>query len=417
MHCGAAFDDVAGGCAGTVVGAVVRRAGKECGGLSGVMLTVGLNRTAGHVIVQRPSQLAGDGVGVEIVDHIGGADEQFPGANVRFEDHAELKVAVPVIDGGDDGLQFWRGFFDIDGADGAVGTRGDHIDPLPVAEGFGGEFGRAGWAALTQRPSIALELGIHLAVPEDRDIIQRRAGVVEALDRGNEEDFPAGGEFIVGGGPIAGDEHIGGQRRCSVVGVEPEFPVVFDGCAFDADDQAIFAGGSERGEIGGDVAQLGATAQGNIDGGSLPWSCALPATSTIRQMGVAFLSGPGPLWTISTGISNLSEERIDILLHTGKGNGWAGEAAVFGGGDVILGFPESIGNAYERGALAEVIVEIEQFEAGEVLGAEIGFDFLLVGGDLKFAGGPLEFLVAVENAVSAGGIAGRFRSCRAGDSR
>lgn len=89
---------------------------------------------------------------------------------------------------------------------------------------------------------------------------------------------------------------------------------------------------------------------------------------------------------------------VNSFGHEGEHGGLAGEAFVFGGGDVGFFVPEGVEHADGGGALAGEVVEVEELKAADVGSAEEGFDFLLVEEGLEFAGGHEEVVGLISHA-------------------
>ncbi len=83
------------------------------------------------------------------------------------------------------------------------------------------------------------------------------------------------------------------------------------------------------------------------------------------------------------------------LLQAGERNRLAVEAAKLLAGDITLRIPEGIEHADQRGALAEVVADIEHLMAGESRRAEVRLELLFVTGELEFSGRPREVLVSL----------------------
>ena len=72
------------------------------------------------------------------------------------------------------------------------------------------------------------------------------------------------------------------------------------------------------------------------------------------------------------------------LLEAHQGNDFIAKGAELGGADVAFFVPEGVEHAHQGGALTRKVVQTQELEAGQVGGAQGGFNFLFVAGGLQF---------------------------------
>ena len=96
------------------------------------------------------------------------------------------------------------------------------------------------------------------------------------------------------------------------------------------------------------------------------------------------------------------------LPQTDEGNDRVAIFFEFHRRHIAFALPERIQQTDQRGALAGVIVQVEQLKSGQLRRAQVGLNFLLIARGLEMTRGLRELMVLRQHAMGDGGVAENF---------